>query len=155
MAAPVFLTPVTMDKQTDVILCMSGMPIGKRFQIVVFGTSLALTGTSFYYLMQLACHAIGSPGEWLPTAKIDPTDNGVRYVYRLRHELCSYPEGDTMIQHLRGHGYRLVIPAQFIRFDLARLRLHPDARVRQLALSAKTEEADAEAVADRFDRDEE
>ena len=114
-------------------LCVTGRPLGRRHEVILLGLSVALSGTSFYYLFQLAAHALTRPGQWLSRRDIEDTENQARYIYRLRQELSSSADGRRLVINNRNGGYRLALDPRQIRFDASCLLLHPDARVRKRA----------------------
>jgi hypothetical protein len=57
------MTRVDVSRKTCLLL--TGRPIGKRFEVVLNGRSLALTGTSFYYLFRLSHQALTTVDGWI------------------------------------------------------------------------------------------
>ena len=113
---------------------ISGRPVRGRYEIKVNGSSVFLSGTSFFYLFQLAWYAKIHPGDWLAKENIEDTGNQARYLYRLRNELAAeLSVGGVSIQNNRRGCYRLDVNPADLVFNLTYLRTHPDVRVRQKA----------------------
>lgn len=118
-------------KKRNVMLVITGRVVGRRFEVVVNGQSVPLTGTGFLYLFRLARRAaLGKGNGYLP---IGGDDNDARYIHRLKTELEDAGVGDSLPIHWeRGYSYRLGLAPEQIRFDHAKLREYPDHRVREM-----------------------
>jgi hypothetical protein len=113
------------------VLIITGRPLRRRFEVILCSMPIPLSGTSFYYLFQLATYALAHPGQWLSKRDIEDTENQARYIYRLRQELSRNADGHTIVINNREGAYRLALDPLQIRFDVSGLLLHPDARVRK------------------------
>jgi len=120
---------------------LTGRLASQRFEIKVNGRPAHLSGTSFFYLFQLAFYALLHPGSWVKKEQIEETDNVTRYIYRLRKELCAIDISlSRLIENNRNGCYRLNVKADECGMDLAVLFQHPDQRIKSgvMLLVSKT-----------------
>ena len=121
--------------ETIPVLHLTGRMIKQRFEIVVNGASIALSGMSFFYLFQLAFQAVTNPPGWLRKEEIQNSGNEARYIYRMNQELGRNGIGEVLkIDNNRTGCYRLALSPTEISFDCRTLQLHPDIRIREKAL---------------------
>ncbi|HEX2897659.1 MAG TPA: hypothetical protein VHP63_06385 [candidate division Zixibacteria bacterium] len=114
------------------VLVMTGKKVGQRFEIIVNGRSIPLSGMCFFYLFQLAFEAKTNPPGWLNKEAIQNSGNECRYIYRLKRELALNGVNRTLpIENIRTGSYRLNLSPTEIAFDCDSLRSHPDIRVKE------------------------
>lgn len=141
-----------VDVSRKACLLLTGRPIGKRFEVVLNGRSLALTGTSFYYLFRLAHQAMTTVDGWITRNDIEPGNNHARYIYRMKGELAAQGEDGSVAIENDYHGsYRLDTSALEVESDLEVLTQFPDVRVvdrvRQMSARLQFRNKGAAAVA--------
>jgi len=121
-------------RKNEMTLLVSGRPVGRRFEIVVNGKSVELSGTAFFYLFMLAHHCATAPGQWLRWEEMDEGHNQIRYVYRLRCELkANHVNRELPIANDKKGGYRLLLRPSQVAFDLQNLAEFPDVRIREMS----------------------
>ena len=117
------------------ILHLTGRIIKQRFEILVNGKSVVLSGMGFFYLFQLAFQALVNPPGWIRKEEIQNSGNEARYIYRLNQELARNHVGDVLkIDNNRTGCYRLSLLPEEILIDCNALQSHPDIRIREKAL---------------------
>jgi hypothetical protein len=121
-------------KTKNTSLVITGRVIGRRFEVVVNGQSVPLTGTGFLYLFRLARRAALGNGNGRTPLGSDAND--ARYIHRLKEELEEAGVADFLPIHWeRGYSYRLGLAPNQIRFDHATLKEYPDHRVKQMLMT--------------------
>lgn len=123
-------------KSRNVVLEITGRAIGKRFEVVVNGQSVALRGVEFLYLFQLARRAwLGNEPHW-PRPRYG--DNDARYIYRLKAELTEAEVAASLpINWKSGFGYLLELSPKQISFHQESLKDYPDHRVTEMLVTDK------------------
>ena len=116
------------------ILHLSGAPCRARVAIELAGRPLTLRLKSFKYLLALAAARYLSRDGWIAKTEIEAGENQIKYLYQLRRELAQAGhDTDNLIENDGNGHYRLTLPPQAIRFDLARLLEHNDWEIRSRA----------------------
>jgi hypothetical protein len=129
------------DATNGVRLVITGKPIGRRFEVIINEQSVFLSGTSFYYLFRLSHHAVTVRGGYLQHSELDSGDNHIRYIYRLRQELkANQVDSLLRIENDKNGGYRLLLSADHVSFDIQMLVRFPDARIQALAQQLNREQ---------------
>ena len=129
-------------------LTLDGRSVRARFVVAVGERTCALRAKSFKYLFTLAAARLlaGHDG-WVDKRDVEPGENQIKYFYQLRQELKAACAGAQQLIENDGSGrYRLALPPERIRFNLARIADFPDWEIQKIAQRLSTLQADFKAA---------
>lgn len=121
-------------------LTLEGQPIRERFrglysdQPAITDQAFILTQKSFTLLALMALARVGRHPDadedgWIHVRDLEPSDNGSRYIYRLRQELLAQLGKIALIDNNRTGRYRLTVEPAGITFRREHLSHFPDYQV--------------------------